>query len=321
MAEPGQGLKPPPFDYVRADSVANAVGALRGAAGDAKIIAGGQSLVPMMALRVARPSLLVDINRIPGLAGIGPAGDGPAEEGPAGEAPAGDRAVRVGALTRHCDLARQRDHPLLAEAACVIGHPAIRSRGTVGGSIAHADPAAELPVVAAALDAVAHIAGPRPSPGGTGPGAGACSSRDIAAAELYLGPLETVLADDELITSVTFPVPRRWGFAEFARRRGDFALVTVVAAEAGGRIRIAAGGVGGVPYRATEAEAVLAGAVPPGGPVAPEVIDRAAASAGAEVPASGDLHGSAEFRRAMAAELTRRALTRLAGTPENGARR
>jgi carbon-monoxide dehydrogenase medium subunit len=320
-------LKPPPFDYVRADSVGGAVRALSSAEGDGKILAGGQSLVPMMALRVARPSLLVDINRIPGLSGIGPApspaGDGPAGDGPAEEGPAAERAVRVGALTRHCDLARQRDHPLLAEAACVIGHPAIRSRGTVGGSIAHADPAAELPVVAAALDAVAHIARPGPSPGGTGPGAGAgaCSSRDIAAAELYLGPLETVLADDELITSVTFPVPRRWGFAEFARRRGDFALVIVVAAEAGGRIRIAAGGVGGVPYRATEAEAVLAGAVPPGGPVAPEVIDRAAASAGAEVPASGDLHGSAEFRRAMAAELTRRALTRLAGGPENGARR
>jgi aerobic carbon-monoxide dehydrogenase medium subunit len=299
VAQPGPGLKPPPFDYVRAGSVAEAARALRGAGGDGKIIAGGQSLVPMMALRVARPSLLVDINRIPGLSGISPAAGG---------------AVRVGALTRHCELARQREHPLLAEAAAVIGHPAIRSRGTAGGSIAHADPAAELPVIAAAVDAVVHVAGP-------GTAGGAPSPRDITAAEVFLGPLETVLADDEVITSVTFPVPRRWGFAEFARRRGDFGLVTAVAADVGGRIQIAVGGVGGVPFRPGRAEAVLADAVQPGGPLPPEAIEQAAASAGAEVPASADLHGSAEFRRAMAAEFTRRALAQLAAPQDAGGAR
>jgi carbon-monoxide dehydrogenase medium subunit len=299
-------VKPPPFDYVRAESVEDAVRALAGAGGDGKIIAGGQSLVPMMALRVARPSVLVDINRIPGLSGISQNGDG---------------GLRVGALARHAALTRQREHPLLAEAASVIGHAAIRSRGTAGGSIAHADPAAELPVVAAALDAVVQVAGPG-SPAGSGPSPGPGSVpgpvRDIAAKELFVGALETALAEDEMITSVTFPFPRRWGFAEFSRRRGDFGLVTVVAAEVDDRIRIAIGGAGGVPYRPAGAEAVLAEA-PPGGPLSPEVIDQAAASAAAEVPASGDLHGSAEFRRAMTAEFTRRALQRLAGAQVRGA--
>lgn len=284
-------MKPPPFDYVRVHSAGDAVRALGDAGGEGKILAGGQSLAPLLALRIARPSLLVDINRVPGLSGISAAGG----------------AVRAGALTRHRELAQQREHPLLAEAASWIGHPAIRSRGTVGGSIAHADPAAEIPVVAAAVDATAEVAGPG-------------SPRDIAAGELFAGPFETVLADDEMITSVTFPVPRRWGFAEMARRRGDFGLVTVVAAEVGERIQIAVGGAAGTPCRAAGAEAILAG-VPPGAPLTPAVIDRAAAAAAAEVPAHGDLHGSAGFRRAMTAEFTRRALGQLAAATEPAAAR
>jgi carbon-monoxide dehydrogenase medium subunit len=124
-----------------------------------------------------------------------------------------------------------------------------------------------------------------------------------------------------MITSVTFPLPRRWGFAELSRRRGDFGLVTVVAAEVDDRIRIAVGGVSGIPYRPADAEAILAEAMRAGFALTPAVIDRAAASAAAEVPAFGDLHAPAEYRRAMAGEFTRRALTRLAGAQTTGAAR
>ncbi|HYZ55358.1 MAG TPA: FAD binding domain-containing protein [Streptosporangiaceae bacterium] len=264
-------MKPAPFDYLRAHSVGEAVRALADADGDGKIIAGGQSLMPVLALRMARPRLLVDINRIPGLSTIIPV----------------DGGVRLGALVRHARLAEQTAHPLLAEAARWIGHTAIRSRGTSGGSIAHADPAAELPVVAAALEATIHIAGPG------GP-------RATTAAELFAGPLETTLAEDEMIIAIEFPTPQRWGFAEFSRRHGDFGLVTVVAAEAAGRWRIAIGGVGGVPIRPAEAEHLLNEGAP---------IDQVAAAAAGEINPSSDIHAPAEYRRAMTREFVRRALT------------
>ncbi|GAB3003236.1 FAD binding domain-containing protein [Amycolatopsis acidiphila] len=264
-------MKPAPFDYLRAHSVGEAVRALADADGDGKIIAGGQSLLPVLALRMARPRLLVDINRIPGLSTITPV----------------DGGVRLGALVRHARLAGQTAHPLLAEAARWIGHTAIRSRGTSGGSIAHADPAAELPVVAAALEATIHIAGP----GGT---------RATTATELFTGPLETTLAEDEMITAIDLPSPQRWGFAEFSRRHGDFGLVTVVAAEVAGRWRLALGGVGGVPLRPAEAEHLLNDGAP---------VEQVAAAAAAAVTPSGDIHASAEYRRAMTEEFTRRALT------------
>ncbi|HKS46971.1 MAG TPA: FAD binding domain-containing protein [Amycolatopsis sp.] len=264
-------MKPAPFDYLRARSLGEAVRALADAAGDGKIIAGGQSLMPVLALRMARPRLLVDINRIPGLSTITPV----------------DTGVRLGALVRHARLVEQTLHPLLAEAARWIGHAAIRSRGTSGGSIAHADPAAELPVVAAALEATIHIAGP----GGT---------RTSTATDLFTGPLETTLAEDELITAIDMPAPERWGFAEFSRRHGDFGLVTVVAAEVRGRWRLAIGGVGGVPHRPAEAEDLLNDGGSP---------DQVAAAAAAAVTPSGDIHASAEYRRAMMEEFTRRALT------------
>ena len=146
-------MKPAPFDYVRADSVEHAVTRLAEAngGGEGKIIAGGQSLMPLLALRLAQPSVLIDINRIRGLAEISPLPGG---------------GLRIGALTRHRRLAAQREHPLLAEAARWVGHAAIRTRGTLGGSLAHADPAAELPVVAAAAGAVALVGRPgRPAQG------------------------------------------------------------------------------------------------------------------------------------------------------------
>jgi carbon-monoxide dehydrogenase medium subunit len=280
-------VKPASFDYLRAASVTEAVQGLAAADGDAKILAGGQSLVPVMALRMARPSLLIDVNRIPGLTGITRLDGG---------------AVRVGALTRHTALAEQREHPLLAEAARWIGHSAIRSRGTTGGSIAHADPAAELPVVAAALDAAALVTGPR-------------GTRRIAAGELFAGPFETTLEQDEMITALDFPVPSRWGFAELSRRHGDFGLVTVVAAEVGRRVRIAVGGVGGVPHLAREAEALLAGTA-----LTPSAIDEAARLTAAGIDPAEDLHATAAYRRAMTAEHTRRALLRLRDQPEGGPR-
>jgi aerobic carbon-monoxide dehydrogenase medium subunit len=276
-------MKPAPFEYLRAASVDEAVRALSDADGDGKILAGGQSLVPLMALRMARPTLVVDVNRIPGLAGITRTGS----------------SVRIGALTRHRDLVEQRELPLLAEAAAWIGHAAIRSRGTVGGSVAHADPAAEIPVVATALDAIAEVAGPH-------------GVREVPAANLFTGPLQTSLADDEMITWLRLSVPRRWAFAEFSRRHGDFGLVTVVAAQVAGRTRIAVGGAGGVPLRVAEAEDSLAGAA-----LTADAIDRAAAVVAAGVHPMDDVHATAAYRQALAEELTRRALGQLIG--ERGA--
>lgn len=278
-------MKPAPFEYMRAASVADAVGALTAAGGEAKILAGGQSLVPLLALRMARPAMLVDINRVPGLAGF---------------SDTGRASVRVGALVRHSALARQESHPLLAEAARWIGHPAIRSRGTVGGSLAHADPAAELPVVAVALDAVAHVTGP-------------AGGRAVTAAGLFTGALQNSLADDEIITAVDMPVPDRWGFAEFSRRRGDFGLVTVAVADLGGHLRIAVGGVAGVPQRPEEAEALLAE-----GPLTANRAERAAAAAAAGVNPPGDIHATAGYRRALVAELARRALGQAMAAPRDG---
>lgn len=263
-------MKCAPFEYVRAGSVNEAVAALAAADGEGKILAGGQSLVPVMALRLARPTVLVDVNRIPELDSVVPDGG----------------SVDVGALTRHRDLVHQPHHPLLAEAARWIGHAAIRSRGTAGGSIAHADPAAELPVVAVATGATAMVA----KPGG---------GREVAVEELHLAALTTSLADDEMITKIRFPIPGRWGFAEFARRHGDFALVTAVFAEIDGRPRIALGGVGGVPVRAAAAERMLLD-----GGTAAQAVDAAVA----ELHPTADLHGSAPYRRALAAEMLRRAL-------------
>jgi carbon-monoxide dehydrogenase medium subunit len=263
-------VKCAPFEYVRAASVDEAVKVLVDAEGEGKLLAGGQSLVPLLALRMARPSVLVDVNRIPGLSGIHPE----------------DGVVRVGALTRHAALTRQAHHPLLAEAARWIGHTAIRTRGTAGGSIAHADPSAELPVVAVGTGATATVAGP-------------AGVRTVAAEDLFEGALMTSLADDEMIVDVAFPVPTRWGFAEFARRHGDFALVTAVVAEVAGQVRIALGGVGPVPVRGTAGEQVLAA----GG-----TAREAAAAASAALEPTADLHGSAPFRRAIAAEMIRRAL-------------
>ena len=250
-------MKCAPFEYVRPTSVDDVLAALAEADGEGKILAGGQSLVPVMALRMARPAVLVDVNRVDGLSALDHAGGN----------------VHVGALVRHQALAAQTLHPLLAEAARHIGHTAVRTRGTAGGSIAHADPAAELPVVAVATGATVTVAGPQ-------------GDRWVAAEDVFAGPLMTTLDPGEMVTGVDFPVPTRWGFAEFARRHGDFALVTVVVAEVGGEVRTAVGGVGPVPVRARATR--------------PEELAD-------ELSPTGDLHGTADFRRGVAVEMARRA--------------
>ena len=279
-------MKPAPFDYVRPDSVEQAVGQLAAAEGDGKIIAGGQSLMPVLALRLAQPGLLIDINRIPGLAAIRPSAEGD---------------LRVGALTRHRSLAAQRHHPLLAEAARWIGHAAIRTRGTLGGSLAHADPAAELCVVAAAADALALVAGP-------------AGRRTIGINDLFTGALQTSLEDDELIEAVDFPGLGRWGFAEFARRHGDFGLVIAAAAEVRGRLRLALGGVATAPVRPAAAEALLAA-----GPLSNSRIAAAAVAAAAEIDPAGDIHATAGYRRQLTKVLVTRALSQAADLRQRAA--
>ncbi len=227
-------MKPPAFDYIAADSVAMAVAALSRAGDDAKIIAGGQSLVPMLNFRMLRPSILVDINRIAGLDVIEETGT----------------AIRVGALVRHYQLETSpliaRHLPVLSCAMTHVAHLAIRNRGTIGGSLAHADPAAELPMMALLLDAelrIASIAG----------------ERTVAARDFFLGALTVDLAAGEIITQIALPkLPPRtgWGFAEVARRHGDFALAAVAATltVSGGAIeqaRIALTGVGPKALRVT----------------------------------------------------------------------
>jgi carbon-monoxide dehydrogenase medium subunit len=191
-------MKPAAFDYVVADSVEAAVAALAAAGGDAKILAGGQSLVPMLNFRLLRPSLLVDVNRIPALDYIADAGD----------------AIRIGALTRHHRLETSplvaRDLPVVACAMRHVAHLAVRNRGTIGGSLAHADPAAELPMLALLLDATLVVAA-------------RSGRRTVAARDFFLGALTVELAQDEMLAEIVLPklpVGCGWGFAEGARPPG-----------------------------------------------------------------------------------------------------
>src|ERR1700719_5193453 len=235
-------MKPAAFDYIAADSIAMAVEALAQAGDDAKIIAGGQSLVPMLNFRILRPSVLVDINRIAGLDVIAETNE----------------AIHVGALTRHYQLETSpliaRHLPVLSSAMTHVAHLAIRNRGTIGGSLAHADPAAELPMMALLLDAELRIAS-------------AVAERSVAARDFFLGALTVDLAASEIITEILLPkLPPRtgWGFEEVARRHGDFALAAVAATltVSDGTIeqaRIALTGVGSKALRAHEAEGLLTG--------------------------------------------------------------
>ena len=229
-------MKPPPFEYLAADSVDAAVQALADSGGDGKIIAGGQSLLPMLNFRLLRPSVLVDINRIPDLAYVRDDGD----------------RIRIGPLTRHHALEISNivatELPVLHEAMGYVAHLAIRNRGTIGGSLSHADPAAELPMMSLLLDARLEVQSP-------------AGRRTIEAQDFFLGALTTALEDGEMLVEVNLPKLRKgtgWAFEEVARRSGDFALacVAVTLNADGGKIsdvRIGMMGVGETPMLATEA--------------------------------------------------------------------
>jgi carbon-monoxide dehydrogenase medium subunit len=279
-------MKPAPFDYVAPASLDEAVSALASGAGDAKVLAGGQSLIPMMALRLARPATLVDINRLPGLDGLREASG----------------MLEIGALVRQRALERwaASRSPLFAEVLRHVAHPPIRNRGTIVGNVVHADPASELPALLLCLEGVVVARGPR-------------GERMIAADRFYRAPLTTALGADELATAVRFTLPPAgagWGFAEVSRRHGDFALVGAVAVltRAGdgtvARARLAFFGAGGTPLRGLAAERALEGRAP-----SPPLLAEAARAAAAALAPDGDIHATAEYRRRVAATLAERTLT------------
>jgi carbon-monoxide dehydrogenase medium subunit/6-hydroxypseudooxynicotine dehydrogenase subunit alpha len=289
-------VKPPPFEYTRAASLKDALDQLA-VGDDVRVLAGGQSLVPLMNFRLARPARLVDINALDELNFVRLEPDG---------------GLVLGALLRHAALGRRPELTgpwnALSEAAPLIGHYPIRVRGTAGGSIAHADPAAELPAVCEALDAEMVALSRR-------------GRRVISAREFFTGPFATALAADELLIEVVFPAPPVGAvsvFDEFSERAGDFALAAVCAAvrvESGkcDWARLALGGVGPTPLRATVAEGVLVGSA-----LDAHAIEQAAAAAAAACEPRYDFHGSARFRFDLVHALTRRALSRAvmrAGTP------
>ena len=286
-------MKPAPFDYYRAESVKDAVALLQEHGPEAKILAGGQSLLPMMKLRLARPAVLVDINRVRDLQYVR-AGDGRLR---------GDRgALAFGAMARldtlDSDTVR-RHSPMLAEAARHIAHAAIRHRGTVCGSIAHSDPAAELPILALALNAELVAVGPR-------------GARVVPARDFFVTYLTTSLGAAELLVEARFPaLPSNagWAFLELSRRPGDFAIVAVAAVlertgDAIARARIALGAVADRALRSEAAEAALVG--PPG---RPETFESAARLAADPLAPPADVHGSSAYRKHLAQVLVRRALT------------
>jgi carbon-monoxide dehydrogenase medium subunit len=279
-------MKLPPFEYEAPATAAEAIGLLAEYEDEASVLAGGQSLIPLLALRLARPEVLIDINGLDELSGIS----------------AADGKVAIGAMTREY-VAEESEVvadavPLLAAALPLIGHEAIRSRGTIGGSLAHADAAAELPAVARALDAEFVVRGPQ-------------GERVIPAVQWFEGYLTTSRRPDELLVEVRFPAAGRGtgvSFQEVARRHGDFAIVGLAASLvlSGGVIsdaRLALAGVSDVPVRASAAEDLLAGQRP-----SAELFDEAACRATDDIDPPADLHGSSDYRKKVAAAIVRRAL-------------
>ncbi len=280
-------MKPPAFEYFAPESLEEAVALLARHGDDAKLLAGGQSLVAMLNFRLLSPAVIVDINRIPELDQI--------EERASG--------LRIGALTRHHRLemseAVHARFPVLTAAMAHVAHLAIRNRGTLGGSLAHGDPAAELPMIAVLLEA-------RITATGSG------GEREIEAGRFFSGALATVLRDDEIITRIDLPVLAQgtgWGFEEFARRAGDFGLAgaaaTVTLSGTRAReVRIALLGVDATPVRAREAEAILVDTEGDG-----DSLDAAILVLRASITPGEDLHASPDYRRHLAGVLAKRALT------------
>ena len=286
-------MKASAFSYARATSVANAL-ELLGAHGDrAKVLSGGQSLMPAMNLRLISPDLIVDIGELAELRGIAVSGN----------------FLSIGALTRHVDLQRSPEvaaHvPLLTEAVAHVAHPAIRNRGTLGGSLAHADPASELPACMVALNATIIVRGPR-------------GERRIAAADFFKGIYETALSPDELLVSVELPVGRndsRHFFHELARRHGDYAIAGLAAHAImdGGLftdLRLAFFAVGDRPVLARAASGLI------GVPVTPGVLADVVANLAEELEPQEDQQASAAMRRHLAKVLMRRCVAALLGRPD-----
>lgn len=280
-------MKPPPFRYHRPASLDEAL-ELVAALDNARLLAGGQSLMPMLALRLAFPDHVVDLNRIGTLAHVSES----------------ERGITIGAMTRQREVERSalvgRACPLMREALARVGHRQTRSRGTIGGSLCHLDPSAELPVVAAALDATIHVS----RRGG---------SRSLPMSEFPAFYMTPAIEPDEIVTAVAFapwPAGHGYAFVEFARRLGDFAVVGVaVLLDIGGddairRAAIALGGVGEGPIRCREAEAALIGTAP-----GDDRFDEAARMCG-EIEPMEDVHASSAYRRHLARVLARRALAR-----------
>jgi len=264
---------PAAVGYVRADSAEAAVAALSEHGDEAKLLAGGQSLIPLMKLRLARPSVLVDLGRADELRGISVDGD----------------SVSIGALTSHSTLEHSADLaeacPLLAHVASQVGDPAVRHRGTLGGSLAHADPASDLPAAVLAL-------------GGTLVATGPGGSREIAATDFFTGFLESALAVDEVLTEVRVPVSTGgWCYQKFNRRAQDWAIVGVVVAEGGAGVGLV--NMGQIPLRASAVEAALAGGA--------SAVEAAAAAADGTEPPS-DNNADVAYREHLVRVLTERAL-------------
>jgi aerobic carbon-monoxide dehydrogenase medium subunit len=276
---------PATFEYTRATSLDDALAKLRAAKGDAKLIAGGHGLVPLMKLRLTEPKMLIDISRIPDLAGIRQRGD----------------SIEIGAATVHHDVASsqllQQMCPMLAEAAGEIGDPQVRNRGTIGGSLAHADPSADYPAVMLALDADIHVTGKGP--------------RVAKARDFFRGLFAVDLAPDEIIVSVSFNPVKSGGYAKLHQRASHYAIVGVAAAlqANGGTIqsaRIALTGATSHASRLTDMEAALAGQ-----PLSMASVEAASHLAGPELTdINSDIHASREYRRAMIPVFARRALAR-----------
>jgi CO/xanthine dehydrogenase FAD-binding subunit len=278
-------MKPAAFDYVAPESLEAAVQALVAANGDGKVMAGGQSLMPLLNFRMTRPTIVVDLLRIPGLASIELKGD----------------IVAIGALTRHADLEFSdliaTKLPVMAAAMPHVAHLAIRNRGTIGGSLSHADPAAELPMLAVLHGATIKARGPN-------------RCREIPAEEFFISALTTCLEPEEIVFEIDFPVLKGhtgWAFEEVARRFGDFALASIALSFAlrEGRItdpRVAVMGVADTPLRLRKAEDVLNGA---GGGA--EVGARFTDSVRASVSPSDDIHVSGKYRRHLIGALAEKA--------------
>ncbi len=267
---------PAPFDYKRASSVAEAIALIGQYGEDSKFLAGGHSLLPLMKLRLAQPSVLIDIARISDLSYVRDAGD----------------HIAIGALTRHHDVEHSsvlKEHvPLLAHAASFVGDPQVRHRGTIGGSIAHSDPASDLPATTLALGATYIAQGPN-------------GTREIKAIDFHKGFLESALSPDEMLTEIRVPKMNgaTWGFQKFNRRAQDWAIVGVAAWMRGTESGVALVNMGSVPVLATSVSKAIADGAS---------IADAAALADAQAEPQSDLNASVEYRRHLAKVLVRRAL-------------